>query len=650
MWKNDVKHAAKTTWRLSGRRSQITLNSSGLSCHLFNLKQQLKEIPISERRFLENQISCLLKQIVITQHHDRRLSKKETASNAQVISSSCSKARFPKITCCSSLLRENHDVLPGRISSESCAVSWLAAGLLLIVLVVSIPLFVCMPLTSDTVLYDIQARLVFDGGVLYRDLLEPNLPGVVWIHLLLRSLIGWSSEAIRAADLLFVASACWLLARLAISDRSDRVEHQANREHSGSRTTVWLPLLFMGLFYLSRNEWCHCQRDSWMLLPAALAMTVRGRYLAGKSENCTEPWLLLEGVLWGVAFWIKPHIAITVLALFTFEILLTSNRMQTIGRIGIVIAGGLLAGIPGVCWLLYSDAMSSFIEMQLEWNREYLQAGWDRRTSSRLWYMLIRFHPWWMVHIIALPLAIARIYRHVVSRQQFSSRGFENQRSGAGLLSVVYLSWFAQAALLQHAMDYIHVPPVLLGIAVLSTGLPTVSHFIKRQTLAAAASMALLLSPQFWPERLSMWARCFEEGSSSSVKSKLALGRFPDWKNLNLVVDYLADKNVTTGDVTCYTVHTIHVYDALQIRPSTRYAGISVLLELFPSHRERISSDVGQCGHRYVVTDSDESPPDPTRFPWNLPVAFRAGNFSVHHVVETEELLTVTGLESECKR
>ncbi len=237
-------------------------------------------------------------------------------------------------------------MLPGRIFSESCTVSRLAAGLLLIVLVVSIPLFVCMPLTSDTVLYDMHARMVLDGGVLYRDLLEPNLPGAVWIHMLLRSLIGWSSEAIRAADLLIVASACWLLAKLAIGDRSDRAEHQGNREHSGSQATVWLPLLFMGLFYLSRNEWCHCQRDSWMLLPAALAITVRGRYLAGKSENGTEPWRLLEGVLWGVAFWIKPHIAITVLALFTFEVLLASNRRQTIGRIAIVIAGGVLAGIP----------------------------------------------------------------------------------------------------------------------------------------------------------------------------------------------------------------------------------------------------------------------------------------------------------------
>ncbi len=288
--------------------------------------------------------------------------------------------------------------------------------------------------------------------------------------------------------------------------------------------------------------------------------------------------------------------------------------------------------------------------MQLEWNREYLQAGWDRRTSSRLWYMLIRFHPWWMVHIVAVPLAIGRIYRHVMNRQPSSSRGFENQHSGAGLLSVVYLSWFAQAALLQHAMDYIHVPPVLLGIALLSTGLPNLSHFLKQQTLAAAALLALLVSPQFWPERLSTWASCFEEGSSRSVRSELALGRFPDWKNLNLVVDYLANRSVRTGDVTCYTVHTIHVYDALRIRPSTRYAGISVLLELFPSRREQISSDVGQCGHRYVVTDSDESPPDPTQFPWNLPVVFRAGNFSVHHVDETEDSLTVTEREPEFKR
>tara|TARA_B100001939_G_scaffold335217_1_gene337019 strand:+ start:608 stop:751 length:144 start_codon:yes stop_codon:yes gene_type:complete len=47
-----------------------------------------------------------------------------------------------------------------------------------------------MPLNSDTALFDVQAAEVLKGGVMYRDIVEPNLPGVVWIHLLIRSVAG----------------------------------------------------------------------------------------------------------------------------------------------------------------------------------------------------------------------------------------------------------------------------------------------------------------------------------------------------------------------------------------------------------------------------------------------------------------------------
>ena len=85
-------------------------------------------------------------------------------------------------------------------------VRWSVVALLLLSLI-SLPIVVCMPLTSDTVLYDLQARNILDGGVMYRDILEPNLPGAVWIHLLVRSIAGWSLEVMRCADLFIVAAA-----------------------------------------------------------------------------------------------------------------------------------------------------------------------------------------------------------------------------------------------------------------------------------------------------------------------------------------------------------------------------------------------------------------------------------------------------------
>ena len=63
-------------------------------------------------------------------------------------------------------------------------------------------MFLRMPETNDAEMFDLQAWLIADGGVMYRDVLEPNLPGVVWIHLLVRVIGGSSSEALRVYDLL----------------------------------------------------------------------------------------------------------------------------------------------------------------------------------------------------------------------------------------------------------------------------------------------------------------------------------------------------------------------------------------------------------------------------------------------------------------
>ncbi len=92
------------------------------------------------------------------------------------------------------------------------AVAW---SLLVLLLVTNVPLFLCMPLTDDAAMYDLQALNWLRGGMLYRDILEPNLPGVIWLHAVVRGTLGTSSMALRAVDLvlfsIFVAlSRNWL--------------------------------------------------------------------------------------------------------------------------------------------------------------------------------------------------------------------------------------------------------------------------------------------------------------------------------------------------------------------------------------------------------------------------------------------------------
>ena len=38
-----------------------------------------------------------------------------------------------------------------------------------------------MPLFSDVIHYDLSARNLLRGGVHYRDVLDINLPGMVWV-------------------------------------------------------------------------------------------------------------------------------------------------------------------------------------------------------------------------------------------------------------------------------------------------------------------------------------------------------------------------------------------------------------------------------------------------------------------------------------
>src|SRR5215213_3440466 len=74
-------------------------------------------------------------------------------------------------------------------------------------LAVNLPGFLCLGLDCDILMYDLCARRVLAGDVHYRDLLENNFPGIVWLHMAVRSLFGWRSEALRAVDFTIVAAA-----------------------------------------------------------------------------------------------------------------------------------------------------------------------------------------------------------------------------------------------------------------------------------------------------------------------------------------------------------------------------------------------------------------------------------------------------------
>ena len=132
--------------------------------------------------------------------------------------------------------------------------SELAAWTLLALLVIAgVPLFLCMPLWADVTFYDLCARNLLSGGVHYRDVFDTNPPGMPWIHAAVRTCVGWSSEAMRAADLLVVAGIVGLLATCRLVERTRPLAEGSGVD--GCR--------FTRLLFLNVRVGCHCQRDIW---------------------------------------------------------------------------------------------------------------------------------------------------------------------------------------------------------------------------------------------------------------------------------------------------------------------------------------------------------------------------------------------------
>ena len=227
-----------------------------------------------------------------------------------------------------------------------------------------------------------------DGGTLYQDILEPNLPGVVWLHLAVRTLCGESSEALRLFDLGVLAGIVALCIRwLSFCG-------------VGARAAGWFVAL-AALYYLSISEWCHCQRDTWMLLPALASFSVRawrtrlsmsstGQLRAG----ATMAWSGAEGLLWGLAVWLKPHVALPGMACWCVsQRLVCRRRFFVLDTLGLL-SGGLLVGAAGVYWLIDSGAWPAFYATLTEWNPDYFRAGREHWTLNRFAAMTIRMWPW----------------------------------------------------------------------------------------------------------------------------------------------------------------------------------------------------------------------------------------------------------------
>ena len=529
---------------------------------------------------------------------------------------------------------------------------------LAVVLTVGLPLFLRTPVWVDVTYHDLSAWNVLHGGVHYRDVFETNLPGMVWLHCLVRPLVGWSHEAIRIVDLVVVGTVVLVLARLQKGVGS--LFSEQKRLPTPFCQQVWF-VTAAALFYLFETEFIHCQRDGWMLLPATLATWLRVR-------RVTRPrsawWSVLEGLLWGLAVWIKPHVLVPALLVWLVSLRFQSRRPAILDALGLL-AGGVLAGAAGTTWLVRTGTWPHMWDVLLNWNQEYYTWSWpDVWFKIRL--VSAYFAPFSLLHFVAVPLAVIALFRRDPSR---------------AILAALYLGWLGQATIIQKIFDYAHAPPTLLGIAVLAAHrLPVGQVFLvwcvaaglvnefagKSEGMAAlqrdypiSTKTAIPHHPIAQRERLALWPRCWHD-DSWELKDRLSFYPYihcaPHWADLQLVADFLKTKDLKDRDLICWHDSTHPLYVWLEIRPGLRYPHVMTAMK-FRSKLNVIRQEAFESPARYVVSDlvpvsylnpfgpfpppgpTDHLPPDfpswaPNVYPWNQPVVFQAGRYVVHEVKE----------------
>jgi hypothetical protein len=518
-----------------------------------------------------------------------------------------------------------------------------ALAALLLLLILCLPIFLCMAPWVDATFYDICARIIQRGGVLYRDSFDTNLPGMAWLHLVIRSLFGWRSEVIRAADVVVVAAIAVLLVRWDL-----------NLPRHGRMWTAFALLAF----YFSTSEWCQNQRDVWMLLPSLMALYLRrNQILVSRSISRTLLLSGLEGILWGAAVWIKPMalfpavVCCSIGAICRRPLIWRAVAAEGVG----LLSGGLLVGGLGLLWLWRTGAWEPFWDILLNWNPEYQKyfMHWPRRWQH-LKFWCVTNMPWCLVHGAALPLAVVSLASAIRHRDAPSP-----ERLTRTLLAMLYMSWIAQVLLFQGWYPYHWTPPVLLALTVLATWfrIPAASwwRFALAFHMLLFVALAAFAHPVLQPRRLAMWWACVTEGSTNRLRDALALtpqqgvaGGASDWEDLERIATFLREQALQEDEPLCLHESTMPLYLELDRSPAVRYLFYGQATGIYPRHRQQIVAELSTTPARYAVSDLEmihwrpsdsQNPPRFSKpmaesFPWSEPIVYRSGRYTVHRLDE----------------
>ncbi|MGL4420901.1 MAG: hypothetical protein ACRCZF_09575, partial [Gemmataceae bacterium] len=517
-------------------------------------------------------------------------------------------------------------------------------GLLAILLIHGVPLFLRMPPWCDLTLYDVAAQNIMRGGTHYEDVFDTNLPGFVWLLVIIRRVFGPSLEVVWVIDLVIVSTIVWLLHRAAARVGVERW-HRA-----------WM-LAGFAFFYLFTSEFNHAQRDVWMLLPALLAVLRRWRRVV---DQPSFQWRdgFWDGVLWGLGIWIKPHVLIPTVAIWLVTVrpatAKTTRPWRDAARDGLSLAsGGAVVGLLGISWLLLTGTWGPLVDVFEKWNQHYVASMWAEIVHRR-WIQATYFPPFSVLVYGALIFGVLNVWD---SRPW--SRGSEVNRTGPGLawlpgwlyrpaashperllrgiLGMLLLSWAAQAFLFQRMFHYVHVPETILFFAVaalnrwavvplafvyaalgsflwqLALGQPELRERLERNvTVWNGQFVEVPNHPFFDPERWALWPECFRFGISDEEYYQ-RMGRAALFGDTFASIDpvethelslELRRLGVHDGEVCAWHNAPHAVFAWMKLKPSFRFMHIDTAL-VAPETYERMKIELikKQPQIRYVITD-----------------------------------------------
>jgi hypothetical protein len=388
-----------------------------------------------------------------------------------------------------------------------------------------------------------------------------------------------------------------------------------------------------------------------MLLPSLVALRIRRRE-ARLSQRSTLRTLLAaacEGACWGAAVWIKPFVLVPAIVCWLVSARFASQagaRRITIGLDAAgVVAGGALVGLLGILWLAHTAALSYFRDIVMNWNPEYAAHAYGLKRRVDMLLLSSRLNmPWILAHAAAAPAAFVLCARG-------SGRPAATSSLAGPLLGSFYWGWLLQAGVLQPRLhDYIVASMLLIAIPIAVVfglgGLP--SGLTRRVAIVVAVALIAFRHPVFRLDRLAFWPQAVTRGNTIALREGLSLMSLPNnhgltnWADLTRVAEYLASRAARGHDVLCFNESTHPLYLMLDLDPPIRFVQSNLIVQVFRTHRLEVMQELRSARARFVVSDlssilaAPDTPADALpapwseRYPWNLPVVFRAGRYIVH--------------------